>query len=103
VPDRIWNKEMKMSTHAEAQVEGRVLPGQRVEVTVNGHPLRFEDHKVIGADVKSTAIQQGVAIQADFTLFEVKGPGKLKQIGDTDTVTLHEGQSFRAVAPDDNS
>lgn len=92
-----------MSTPIEARAEERVLPGKRVAVTVNGHAVLFEDHKVTGAEIKSTAIQQGVPIQADFALFEVKGPGKLKQVGDSDTITIHEGQTFRAVAPDDNS
>lgn len=92
-----------MSTQIEAQAEGRAPASKRVAVTVNGHTVIFEDHKATGAEIKQTAIQQGVAIQPDFALFEVKGPGKLKQIGDSDPVTLHEGQTFRAVAPDDNS
>jgi hypothetical protein len=74
-----------------------------VTVTVNGRAVMFTDHKATGLEIKMTAISQGVPIQADFSLFEVKGGGHLKQIGDHETVTLHKNQAFRAVAPDDNS
>jgi hypothetical protein len=74
-----------------------------VTVTVNGRPVTFTDHKVTGLEIKTTAIRQGVSIQTDFALFEVKGGGHLKQVGDQETVTLNKNQAFRAVAPDDNS
>jgi hypothetical protein len=74
-----------------------------VTVSVNGRPVRFTDRKVTGLEIKTTAIAQGVSIQKDFALFEVKGGGKLKQIGDHETVELNKNQEFRAVAPDDNS
>lgn len=74
-----------------------------VMVTVNGRPVTFTDNKATGLEIKTTAIRQGVAIQTDFALFEVKGGGPLKQVGDHETVTLHKNQTFRAVAPDDNS
>ena len=56
-----------------------------------------------GAEIKATAIEQGVQIQADFILFEVQGHGSLKQIADHEQIALHEREKFRAVAPDDNS
>jgi hypothetical protein len=74
-----------------------------VTVTVNGHEVMFADHRVMGRQIKQTAIEQGVPIQLDFVLFEVNPGGKLKQIGDDDTVTLRQGEELRAVAPDDNS
>jgi hypothetical protein len=74
-----------------------------VTVTVNGRPVTFTDHKATGLEIKTTAINQGVPIQTDFALFEVKGGGHLKQIGDHETATLNKNQAFRAVAPDDNS
>ncbi|MHC5777954.1 multiubiquitin domain-containing protein [Nostoc sp.] len=74
-----------------------------ITVTVNERPVNFSQHKVTGLEIKQTAIKQGVAIQEDFVLFEVKGNSPLKQIGDCETITLHEGQKFRATAPDDNS
>lgn len=74
-----------------------------VTVTVNGRPVTFTDHKATGLEIKTTAVRQGVPIQTDFVLFEVKGGQPLKQIGDQETVTLHKNQAFRAVAPDDNS
>lgn len=74
-----------------------------ITVTVNERPVTFSEHKATGLEIKQTAIKQGVAIQEDFVLFEVKGNSPLKQVGDCETVTLHEGQKFRATAPDDNS
>lgn len=72
-------------------------------VSVNTTPVVFEEHRATGASIKAAAIIQGVAIQQDFVLFEVKGAGHLKPVGDADEITLHNGQDFRAVAPDDNS
>jgi len=72
-------------------------------VLVNNQPVVFHKKKDTGAEIKAAAIAQGVQIQSDFALFEVKGPGHLKPVGDDEAVTLHERESFRAVAPDDNS
>ncbi|MBD2166418.1 multiubiquitin domain-containing protein [Calothrix membranacea FACHB-236] len=74
-----------------------------ITVTVNERPVTFSQQKATGLEIKQTAIQQGVAIQEDFVLFEVKGNSPLKQVGDCETVILHEGQKFRVTAPDDNS
>jgi hypothetical protein len=79
------------------------MPQPDVEVTVNGRAVTFAVRKASGAEIKSTAIQQGVPIQQDFALFELKGQGNLKPMGDEEEVTLHPNQQFRAVAPDDNS
>lgn len=78
-------------------------PVPPVTVQVNGRPVVFQKHRVTGAEIKATAIAQGVTIQPDFLLFEVKQGGELKQIGDSEVVSLHEHEVFRAVAPDDNS
>lgn len=74
-----------------------------ITVSVNRQPVTFHQRKATGAEIKATAISQGVAIQSDFNLFIVEGPNQLKPIGDTDVVELHPNQEFRAVAPDDNS
>jgi|GEM_PF-1460618 len=93
---------MSVSTDTQASQHGK--PVRTITVTVNRHPVVFEEHKTTGAGIKTTAIAQSVPhIQQNFILSEVKGPGHLKPVGDADPVTLHEGQSFRATAPDDNS
>jgi hypothetical protein len=74
-----------------------------VTVTVNGRSVVFRMHEATGAEIKSTAIAQGVQIQQDFNLFEKKSDHQLKQIGDAEIIKLHDGLEFRAVAPDDNS
>lgn len=92
-----------MNTEVSEVAEKRSKDSKTVSITVNERPVNFSEHKATGLEIKQTAIKQGVAIQADFVLFEVKGNAPLKQIGDCDTVTLHKGQVFRATAPDDNS
>jgi hypothetical protein len=72
-------------------------------VKVNNRDVSFIEHRVTGADIKSTAISQGVPIQQDFQLFEVRHGEPLKPIRDDESVNLHEGEQFRATAPDDNS
>ena len=83
--------------------EDQANPSITVTVQVNGRPVVFHKHHATGAEIKATAIAQGVMIQPDFLLFEVKSSGELKQIGDSEVVTLHAHEQFRAVAPDDNS
>jgi len=89
--------------HEEKGAVQEQHPVRQITVTVNGRKVEFRVRQVSGAEIKSTAIAQGVQIQQDFNLFE-KVPGHpLKPIGDTDVVELHDGEEFRAVAPDDNS
>jgi hypothetical protein len=92
-----------MATIGHAEQQEHAAGPKVITVKVNNQPVVFEDHKATGAEIKATAIAQGVAIQADFALFEVKHGEPLKPIGDADTVTLHPQQAFRALAPDDNS
>jgi hypothetical protein len=82
---------------------GKEAASRPITVSVNGRAVSFQEHKATGAEIKATAIRQGVPIHLDFALFEVQGHGSLKPIGDNDEVTLHPNQEFRAVAPDDNS
>jgi hypothetical protein len=88
-------QSVSVAEHAEKHVT--------ITVTVNNRPVRFHQREATGAQIKDTAIAQGVAIEADFALFEDKGHGHLKQISDCEEVTLHEHEKFKAVAPDDNS
>jgi hypothetical protein len=74
-----------------------------ITVLVNERPVSFTERHVTGAEIKTTVISQGVPIQPDFALFEVKGPGKLKPVGDDEKVNLNPNAEFRALAPDDNS
>ena len=73
-----------------------------VSILVNEKPVSLPDHKATGAQIKQAAIDQGVAIKIDFNLFRVTGHTQ-HLVGDAETVTLHDGQHFRAIAPDDNS
>ncbi len=74
-----------------------------VNIIVNTKPVRIEGPKATGLQIKEAAIAQGVKIQVSFQLSEKLGDHKTKVIGDADTVTLHEGAVFAAVADDDNS
>jgi hypothetical protein len=74
-----------------------------VEIVVNKKPVRVQGPKATGLQIKEAAIAQGVAIELTFQLSEKLGDHKTKIIDNTDTVTLHEGSVFVAVADDDNS
>lgn len=86
---------MSIATEVQAQ--------HLVDIIVNTKPVRIEGPKATGLQIKEAAIAQGVKIQVSFQLSEKLGDHKTKVIGDTDTVTLHEGAVFAAVADDDNS
>ena len=74
-----------------------------IVVKVNNRDVVFQKRQVTGAEIKSTAISQGVPIQQDFQLFEVRPAFPLKPIRDDEVVNLQGGEQFRATAPDDNS
>jgi len=74
-----------------------------VDIVVNKHQVRIQGPRATGLQIKEAAIAQGVKIQISFQLSEKLGDHKTKVIGNTDTVTLHEGAVFVAVAEDDNS
>lgn len=74
-----------------------------VDIVVNTKPVRIEGPSATGLQIKQAAIAQGVLIQLSFQLSEKVGPHKTRVVGDTDTVSLHEGAVFVAVAEDDNS
>ncbi|HTT88910.1 MAG TPA: multiubiquitin domain-containing protein [Acidimicrobiales bacterium] len=80
-----------------------IQPLHVVDIIVNKHPVRVSGPKATGLQIKEAAIAQGVKIQISFQLSEKLGDHKTKVIGNTDTVTLHEGAVFVAVAEDDNS
>jgi hypothetical protein len=92
-----------MSVEAAQDTGREATANTEVTVTVNNQPVLFTVRKATGTQIKSTAISQSVSIEQDFNLFEVKGPGNLKPVGNDDEVPLHQGQRFRAIAPDDDS
>lgn len=92
-----------MQTESTPNAELMARKPKNITVTINERPVTFTKHKATGLEIKQTAIQQGITIQEDFVLFEIRGNSPLKQIGDCETIVLHENQKFCATAPDDNS
>jgi hypothetical protein len=74
-----------------------------IKITVNERPVAMHQHEANGLQIKEAAIAQGVNIKADFVLSEELGERRSRVIGDNQTIPLHDGQKFIAVAPDDNS
>ena len=93
----------ELGTRKQERDDEHGKPAKTLTVSINNREVTFQDNKATGMEIKRTAITQGVPIQPDFTLFEEKGGGNLKPVGDSETVTLHPNQRFRAVTPDDNS
>ena len=74
-----------------------------VQVFVNNKPVTLQRRVLSGSEIKAAAISQGVVIQSDFLLYQVKGDGQLEPIRDDEQVHVHEHERFRAVTPDDVS
>jgi hypothetical protein len=74
-----------------------------IKISVNEKPVEMHQHEAHGLQIKEAAIAQGVNIKADFILSEELGERRSRVIGDGQTIPLHDGQKFIAVAPDDNS
>jgi hypothetical protein len=87
----------------QAQAAAPSHSAQSIVVLVNNREVTFYERQVTGAQLRATAISQGIQIQPDFLLFEIEGHGHQKPIDDADIIHLHPHQDFRAVAPDDNS
>ena len=96
-------KGLAMTIEVQAHAGDQSQATRPVTVTVNRKPVVFGARRATGAEIKETAIAQGVQLQPDFALFAVVGGGQLKPVSDNDAVEIHEGEAFRAVAPDDNS
>jgi hypothetical protein len=73
-----------------------------IRVTLNQQSVDLPGREITGLEVKEAAVEQGVDIKLDFQL-SVKHGDRYEVVGDTDTITVHEGEEFLAVAPDDNS
>lgn len=74
-----------------------------VEVAVNEQAVSLAGKTATGAEIKTAAIAQGVAIQQNFVLQEELPNGTSRIIGDEDEVRLRPHLRFTAIAPDDNS
>lgn len=73
-----------------------------VTISVNGADVTLDGHKTTGAAIKEAAIAAGVPIQPDFTLYARRGAStEYTRVDDDEVVTVHPGEQFRAVAPDD--
>jgi len=101
-PDRQIADDEKVNLDLEG-IERFATKAININVKINSRPVTFSQEKVTGLEIKCAAIEQGVAIQKDFLLFEVQPNSRLKQIGNDESINLKEGQTFRVTADDDNS
>ncbi|MEV6712838.1 multiubiquitin domain-containing protein [Lentzea sp. NPDC051208] len=74
----------------------------KFQVTVNRQAVTLTEHRMTGLEIKQAAKTQGAAVEVDFQL-SVKRGQRYEVVGDDDTIAVHKGQEFIAVAPDDNS
>lgn len=77
-----------------------------IPISVNSKPVNLVtergDREFSGREIKAAAIEQGIAIQADFNLFKIN-ERKLIPVDDAEEIKVRAEDKFRAVAPDDNS
>jgi hypothetical protein len=88
-----------MSTSQVEESEAK----REVRITVNGQFVVLPVHEVTGLEIKTLAIAQGVPIQPDFVLSEVRPDGKHRPIGDDKKIHVKDGEEFWAIPGDDNS
>lgn len=74
-----------------------------IKIKVNEKHVEMHPLEAKGLQIKEAAIAQGVSIKADFVLSEELGERRSRVIGDNQTIPLHDGQKFIAIAPGDNS
>lgn len=77
--------------------------GHTAKITVNEQLVKIQGKTATGAEIKTSAIAQGVLIQLNFVLQEELPNGTSKTVGDQDVVRLRDHLRFTAIAPDDNS
>ena len=86
--------------------DGPVLRARFMQITikVNNNPVHFKNRRQTGLQIKTSAIEQGVAIQPDFVLYRAKPDGNLGPVvRDNETVVLKCGDEFTCTGTDDNS
>jgi hypothetical protein len=89
-------------TNANEHPDPKTPTVHTLTIQVNNHDVKLANRQVTGEQIKEAAIAQGVKIKVDFKLFRVAG-GTQHPVGDTEQVTVHNGEQFVCVAPDDNS
>jgi len=52
--------------------------GHATEIQVNNRAVELPDHKVTGLEIKRAAIEQGVPIEQDFVLSELRDTPRLR-------------------------
>jgi hypothetical protein len=80
-------------------------PKHEHRVELNYHPLTLRGERLTGLQIKEQAIEAGIPnIQLNFHLtVERTGNDAEHTIGDDEEWTVHDGDCFTAVKPDDNS
>jgi len=82
----------------ESSVETR-----KIEIEVNGKKVQMLNGPTSGLEIKTAAIEQGVAITLKFVLQQEMPNGTGKVIGNDDRIDIRERLSFTVIEPDDNS
>ena len=67
-------------------------------VLVNDHRVKLLGHQETGREIKTAAIEQGVNIQVDFVLEEIRPDNSHRVIGNDENVALKDGLRFEAHA-----
>jgi len=88
-----------LDTTAHADAIGKPL----TTITVNKKPVQIMGPRVTGRAIKEAAIAQGVEIELDFELIEIRANGERGIVGDDTVVTINKNSVFKAVDGDDNS
>jgi hypothetical protein len=100
-PAMIVEEEHVTHSVEPADTEERAV-AHRIPVKINNEEVELPDREMTGLEIKQEAVDQGVGIDLGFQL-SVKRGHRYQVVADTDTIRVHRGEEFLAVAPDDNS
>ena len=91
--------------NSERDVRYHSQPNHEHRVELNYHPLLLRGQRLTGLEIKQQAIAAPIPnIQLDFHLTVERDRNDVEHtIGDDEAWTVHDGDCFTAVKPDDNS
>ena len=103
VPDAVIDDDSDINLAARGTERLAIAHRRTVIVTVNNKPVTLARGWHRGAQIKHAAIEQGVAIEPDFTLDQEQPDGTATIVGNDDRVFIKGGEVFSAVDDHDDS
>lgn len=96
IPDAIVDDESDIKLNGRGTEHLKTKPRPLVEIKINTKPIKLLRGWRTGAEIKATAIAQGLPIKPDFTL-NLESESGDRVVGDEDRVFIRGGECFDAL------